>query len=212
MITLVVAEDHHVVRAGICALLNQEPNFTILCEVADGAQVQKATQQHQPTLLLLDAHMPNHNVLRTTKSLVEAMPGLKIVILSAYRRQEYVVGLLDVGAVGYVLKDDPPADLIQAIYSVAQGGRWLSPRVLDVLLQSAQRDATKDAQPLTARECETLILMASGYRNAQIAQSLTVTEQTVKNYVGRIMDKLGVETRVEAVLWAIKHQLVALDE
>ena len=132
-------------------------------------------------------------------------PAVRILVLSAYKRKEYVVGLLGAGAIGYVLKDDPPESLAQAVRAVFQGRPWLSPRVAQVLVRSASATDQAPRDELTEREVEVLRWMASGLKNDRIAETLCISEQTVKNHVRSIYSKLGVETRVEAVLYAIGH-------
>jgi DNA-binding NarL/FixJ family response regulator len=124
-------------------------------------------------------------------------------VLSAYERSEYIVGLVRAGAAGYVLKHDSSDMLVTAVRAVAQGEGWLSPRVADILVRSVRNYDEKPDAKLTEREVDVLRLMARGQRNDEIAEALFITNQTVKNHVRRIFRKLGVETRVDAVLYAI---------
>lgn len=213
-IDLVLAEDHHVVRAAIAALLQNEPDIDVIGEVADASMLIDVVEALNPKVLVLDAHIPGHRVIETTRLLRRRCPAVQVLVLSAYDRREYVVGLLGAGAAGYVLKDDPAEALIQAVRVVAQGGRWISPRVTHVLAQAVGGDDLQSSDQLTERENDVLQLMAAGARNDEIAEMLSITGQTVKNYVRSIFRKLGVETRVEAVLYAIDQGLVrqAIDE
>jgi DNA-binding NarL/FixJ family response regulator len=208
-IRVVLAEDHHVVRAALVSFLAQEEDIEVVGEVADGRALLETVRHLQPDVLVLDAHMPGHQVLKTAKAILAQQPTPRILVLSAYARREYVVGLLKAGASGYVLKDDPQEALIQGIRAVVQGRRWVSSRVMEVLVDSAGSLEYPATDELTKREAEVLELMARGYRNNQIAATLHVTEQTVKNYVRSIRQKLGAQTRVEAVLYAIDHGLVS---
>ncbi|MEW5985224.1 MAG: response regulator transcription factor [Chloroflexota bacterium] len=208
-IQVVIAEDHHVVRAALVSFLAREADLEVVGEVADATTLVETIGRLRPHVLLLDAHMPGHRVLPTAQRLRTLYPAVRILVLSAYARREYIVGLLKAGAAGYILKDDPQETLILGIRSVAQGRRWLSARVMDVLVKSAEQPPEEPAEELTKREVEVLRLMAQGYRNNQIAETLHVTEQTVKNYIRNIFLKLGVETRVEAVLRAIHTGLVS---
>jgi DNA-binding NarL/FixJ family response regulator len=210
-IRIVVAEDHHVVRGALTALLAGEPDIEVIGEIADGTNLIEAVQALKPDVLLLDAHMPGHRVLETVQTLNKINPELHVLVLSAYRRREYVVGLLEVGAAGYMLKDDPQETLIRAVHIVAQGQQWFSPKVMELLVKSAGAHKRELLDELTKREVEVLRLVASGYKNSQIAEAMTVTEQAVKNYIRRIFKKLGVETRVEAVLYALSQNLVSPD-
>jgi DNA-binding NarL/FixJ family response regulator len=210
-IKVILAEDHHVVRAAVAAYLNREQDIEVVGEVSDGEALPAAVAALRPDLLLLDAHMPGHQVIASTRALRRAFPDLRILILSAYDREEYIVGALREGVAGYVLKDDAPEMLIAAIRAVARGGDYLSPRVSNVLLHSLRYADTQSQEELTEREREVLRLMAQGKRNDQIAAELALTTQTVKNYVRAIFRKLGVESRVEAVLFALNAGLAKLE-
>ena len=204
-IRVLIADDHHVVRAAIATFLVKESDIQVVGELAEVHGLMDAVAELRPHVLLLDAHMPGHKVIDTARALREKHPRTRILVLSAYNRKEYVVGLLSAGAVGYVLKDESPETLAQAVRSVARGHKWLSPRVAEVLVSAAARDHDTPLEKLTDREAEGVRLMASGCRNERIAQTLKISEQTVKNHVRSIFAKLGVETRVEAVLYAIAH-------
>lgn len=207
-IRVVLADDHHVVRTAVASFLRQQPDIDVVGEVADAAALLEAVERLQPRVLVLDAHMPGQNVIAVAQQLRSEYPEVKILVLSAYDRREYVVGLLRAGAVGYVLKDDAPEMLIRAVRSVAKGDEWLSPRVVKILMRSVRNPKASALADLTERETEVLTLMARGYKNDEIAESLVITGQTVKNHVNSIFSKLGVDSRVDAVLFAIRHGLV----
>jgi DNA-binding NarL/FixJ family response regulator len=210
-IRVVIAEDHHVVRAAVAAMLTEEPDIEVVGEVAESDALLPTIKRLGPDLLLLDAHMPGHKVVRSARLLRVQYPQMPILILSAYKRREYVVELLKVGAAGYVLKDDTPDMLLQAIRAVARGEEWVSPSVTRVLLTSVRHGDEQPLAELTGREMEVLRLVANGRRNEDIAHTLVITEQTVKNHVRNIFRKLNVETRVEAALYAINQGLVQPD-
>jgi len=205
-IRIVLAEDHHVVRAAIASLLAKEDDIEVVGEIPEAAALVSTVEALRPDVLLLDAHMPGHKVIESARH-----PRVKILVLSAYNRREYVMGLLGAGASGYMLKDDPSESLAAAIRAVAEGRRWLSPRVTELLVSSAAGRERPLVEELTEREAEVLRLMAAGLRNERIAEALEITEQTVKNHVRSIFGKLGVETRVEAVLWAVGQGWVSPD-
>lgn len=207
-IRVVLAEDHHVIRVALASFLAQEQDIVVVGEVADAALLLTTIAQQQPDVLVLDAHMPGHNVLKTAKKLHAEYPNLRILVLSAYARREYVVGLLRAGAAGYILKDDHQETLTQGIRAVARNRRWVSSRIMDILIQSADQEWYEMEEDLTDRETDILRLMAQGSRNQQIAEMLHLTEQTVKNYVRNIFRKLNVTNRVDAVLYALNHGLV----
>lgn len=202
-IRVLLAEDHHVVRAAVASFLANEDDIEVVGEVAEVEGLVETVASLAPDVLLLDAHMPGHNVIETARALNERESAVRILVLSAYKRKEYVVGLLGAGAAGYVLKDDPPESLAQAVRAVASGRPWLSPRVAEVLVKSASGSDDAPLDELTEREVEVLRWMATGMRNDRIAETLSISEQTVKNHVRNIYAKLGAETRVEAVLYAI---------
>lgn len=202
-IKVVLAEDHHVVRTAFAALLAKEPDIEVVGEVANTADLLQTVQDLRPDVLLLDAHMPGGKVITAAKKLREQCPKVQILVLSAYERSEYIVGLVRAGASGYVLKHDSSDMLVTAVRAVAQGEGWLSPRVADILVRSVRNYDERPAAKLTEREVEVLRLMARGHKNDEIGEMLVITMQTVKNHVRRIFRKLGVETRVDAVLYAI---------
>jgi DNA-binding NarL/FixJ family response regulator len=207
-IRVLLVEDHHVVRAAVAAFLSREEDLEIVGEVARAVDLPSTVHRLRPDLLLLDAHMPGHKVVESARELREAYPDMHILVLSAYDRREYVVGLLQAGAAGYVLKDDSPDMLIRAVRAVCNGEEWVSPRVARVLVKSVRNWDQRPSDKLTDREMEVLRLMAEGYKNEEIAAELVITTQTVKNHVTSIFRRLGVESRVEAVLYAINHGMV----
>lgn len=211
-IRVLLAEDHHVVRAALVSFLSQDENILIVGELADTSRLETMIKTCRPDVLLLDAHMPGRPVLETIQILRQQYPDLRIVVLSAYRRREYVVGLIELGAAGYILKDDPQESLIQAIKIAARGQQWFSPRIMDLLIKAEKWQKPQTLHQLTEREKDVLRLLVKGRRNAEIAAELTLTEQTIKNYVRRIYNKLGVNTRVEAVRQTMKQNLLSFDE
>jgi DNA-binding NarL/FixJ family response regulator len=211
-IRVVLADDHHVVRAAIASLLSKEGDIEVVGEVPEAVGLVARVEELEPDVLILDAHMPGHKVIESAHALRVSRPRVRILVLSAYNRREYVVGMLGAGAVGYVLKDDPPETLAAAVRAVAGGKQWLSPRVTQLLVRSANSRDEHLVEELTDREAEVLRLMAAGCKNERIAEALRITEQTVKNHVRNIFGKLEVETRVEAVLWAIAQGWVSPED
>ncbi len=207
-IRVILAEDHHLVRAAVAELLSKEPDIEIVGQVADGYELFGTVKMFQPDVLVLDAKMPGHKVIEATRTMKNDFPRIKTLLLSAHNRREYVVGVLREGAAGYVLKDDAPEMLAQAIRAVFQGKEWISPRVTPVLLRSVRDENESRLNRLTKRETEALTHMARGLKNGEIAQRMVVSRQTVKNYVRAIFSKIEVTSRVEAVLYALKHGLV----
>jgi DNA-binding NarL/FixJ family response regulator len=204
-ISVVLAEDHHVVRTAIAEFLAKEQDIEVVGEVAEGDSLLQEVDRMKPDVLLLDAHMPGREVVESAETIRKRHPQIRILVLSAYDRREYVVGLLKAGAAGYVLKDDSPEMLLRALRAVAHGEEWVSPRVAKQLVESVRRGGKRPQAQLTEREMDVLQLMAAGLKNDEIAGELVITTQTVKNHVRSIFRKLEVETRVEAVLWALNH-------
>lgn len=206
-IRILMAEDHHVVRKAVAAFLNKEADIEVVGEVAHTGHLPETVARLEPDLLLLDANMPGPNIIEMTTMLTEKYPAMQILVLSAFDRREHVVGLLRAGASGYVLKDDEPGQLIEAVRTVARGQEWLSPRVARILLRS-MRNGRREKPRLTRREMDVLRLMVAGANNDAIASELVISTYTVKNHVRNIFRKLEVETRVEAVVAAINQGLV----
>lgn len=211
VIRIMLAEDHHVVRDAVAALLNKEADMRVVGEVADGKELAAEVARLQPDLLVMDAQMPHHQPVAAAKSLQQRFPQVRILVLSAYDLPEYVVGLLQAGVAGYVLKDDPSEMLVRAVRTIAQGDDWVSPQAAQILVESVRAQEGTAVTELTPREKDVLELVALGHRNQEIAAELVISEQTVKNHVSNIFSKLGVDTRVEAALYAIAHRLVSTE-
>lgn len=211
-IKVVLAEDHHMVRTAIAALLNREPDIEVVAEISDGHRLVEEIERVRPDLLLMDAQMPHHKPVEVTEILCQKMPELHILILSAYDLQEYVVGLLKAGAAGYVLKNDRSERLVEAVRTVVEGREWVSPQATQVLIESVRNEQLGIVEELTERESEVLQWMARGHTNSEIAEGLIISEHTVKNHVSSIFRKLDIETRVQAVLYAISAELVSTQE
>jgi len=209
-IRIFLADDHAVVRGAVATFLARQPGLQVVGEVGvAGPPLEEALKQLQPDVLLLDANMPGHpiSVIDTVRDLCSYHPRMRVVVLTAYNRREYVVGLVRSGAAGYVLKGDSPEMLLRAIQIVAEGGEWISPSVANLLVEHAREDLATPADLLSERERDVLRAMCRGLTNARIAEELYITEQTVKNHVSSIFNKLGVSTRVEAVLYALNNGL-----
>lgn len=209
-ITVVIAEDHHVMRAALHMWLSREPDLEVVGEVAEGSSLVATVEELRPDVLLMDARMPNHDPIKATEMVRKRCPEVKIVVLSAHPTPYYVVGLLKAGVSGYVLKDDARDALLLALRKVANDEEWVSPRVAGILIESVTENGRSNTAGLTDRELEVLALVAHGYRNERIAEELVISEHTVRNHIHSIFHKLDVQTRVEAVLFAISANLVSL--
>jgi DNA-binding NarL/FixJ family response regulator len=209
VIHVVVADDHPIVRSGICSELARHSDIRVVGEAVNGDESLALAMNLRPDVLLLDINMPGLQAVKVVRLLRGQLPMIHVVVLSAYGDEEHVIALLSAGAGGYVLKDEKPAIIVDAIRAAMRGTLWLSPRVAQAVSHAVER-AVEDApeKTLTPRELEVLRMMARGMDNQKIAESLSVTEATVKFHVGHIYDKLGVKSRIEAVLYAMRRALV----
>lgn len=212
-IRVLIADDHPVVRAGIKTMLEKETDLCVVGEIAEGDRVEALTCQWRPDVLLLDVNMPGLDPVSVTRYLREQYPALNILVLTAYDDDAYVTGLLSAGATGYLLKEEALDTLVTAIRAVARGESWLSQRVAGRLARKAVAPAqAAQAEPLTPREQEVLRLLALGLGNDEIAETLFIAKRTVQNHVSNIYGKLGLDSRAEAVLYAIRHGIVEVSE
>ena len=209
MIRVCVVEDQMLVRQGIQTLLGLVDDIEVVAEAVDGEQAIDLIPQLKPDVVLLDMHLPRLSgldVLRTLSGSAALPPTL---ILTTFDDDELVIGGLQAGARGFLLKDVSLERLTAAIRALAEGGTWIQPALTERLLQHRHRLATdfpsaEPREPLSSRELETLRLMARGYNNREIAEALAITEGTAKNYVSSILAKMGVRDRTRAVLKALE--------
>jgi DNA-binding NarL/FixJ family response regulator len=214
-IRAVIADDHPVVRAGVVSLLSKEPDIQVVAEIGDGHQVEHLTAQAAPDVLVLDVNMPGLDPIDITRRLAGQHPHLRILVLTAFDDEAYVTGLLSAGATGYLLKEEALDTLVAAIRAVARGESWLSQRVAGRLARKAigaGQSRSTDPELLTPREREVLRLLALGLSNHGIAEKLVITKRTVQNHVSAIYGKLGLASRAEAMLYAIRHGIVDVQE
>ncbi len=214
-IRVVIADDHPVVRAGIVSMLSKEPDISVIGEIGDGSQVERLTARSVPDVLVLDVNMPGLDPAAATRHLTEQHSHMRVLVLTAYDDEAHVTGLLSAGATGYLLKEEALDTLVAAIRAVAKGESWLSQRVAGRLARRAITPAparATETEPLTPREREVLRLLALGLSNDEIGEKLFITKRTVQNHVSAIYGKLGLASRAEAVLYAIRHGMVDVSE
>ena len=209
-IRLLVADDHPMLREGLVAVLGTQPDFEVVGEAADGEDVVRLAGEVRPDVILLDLEMPNVDGVEALRRLREAGSTAQTVVFTAYDTDERVLGALRAGARGYLLKGASRADIFSAIRAVNAGGSLLGPNVTNRLLGRLGEDP-ESANPLTPREVDVLALLARGLKNAEIAESLFISERTVKFHVGSILAKLGASNRTEAVTVAAQRNLVQLN-
>jgi DNA-binding NarL/FixJ family response regulator len=208
MIRVLLAEDHPVVRTGLEELLGSEEGIEVVGSFGDGAQAVESIATLDPDVILLDISMPVMTGIEATRRILELRPDARIVILTASAERDRIVEAVDAGALGYLLKDAAPADLIEGIRTAARGEAPLDPKVARELL--LDRRATS-APELTAREREVLALVGEGLANKVIAQRLEISEKTVKAHLTRVYERIGVSDRTQAALWAGRHGYTAKD-
>jgi DNA-binding NarL/FixJ family response regulator len=207
-ITVVVADDHPIVRDGIRQELAKHPDLRILGEATSGDEALQLTRELRPAVLLLDINMPGQRAPQVARAVAGLEHPPRILVLSAYGDIEIVLEMMKAGVTGYVLKDEDPSRIVEGIRAVAAGETWLSAAVSHGIARGAIRSLRSGPQPkLTSREEQVLGLMARGISNDKIAGELSLTIGTVKNHVSNIYLKLGVRSRAEAVAWAWQHGL-----
>jgi NarL family two-component system response regulator LiaR len=214
IIRILIVDDHAVVRKGIQALLATEPSLEVIGEAEDGLQAVTLFEELKPDVLLLDLLMPNMSGIEVIKDLKGKYTDVKILVLTSFAADEQVFPAIKAGALGYLLKDTQPEDLIEAIRQVYQGESSLSPsvarKVLEEVFQPGDKPLSPD--PLTKREVEVLQVLAKGKSNREIGEILSITEATVRTHVSNILAKLHLASRTEAALYAIKEGMAKLDE
>ncbi len=207
-IRVLIADDHPVVRSGIQTELTYHPDIEVVGEAVNGDEAVKLAETLHPDVLLLDINMPGLKAAPLVRRLREQSSRPHVLVLTAYGDLEYVLGMLQAGAEGYLLKDEDPAAIAEGIRAVSQGRTWLSSAVAASIVQHKAEDAPLPKEVLSGRELEILRLMAQGFSNTQIAERLVLAEGTVKNHVSTLYAKLGFNSRAEAVAWAWQHNLI----
>lgn len=208
-IRIVVADDHPVVLDGLVAILGTQPDFEIVGTAANGREVVERAAALHPDVLLLDLEMPEMDGVEALKTLRGQGVATRVIVFTAFDTDERILGAVQAGAEGYLLKGAPREELFEAIRVVNGGGSLLQPIVMSKLLRHiSQRDDDKGVEPLSPREREVLQLMARGLQNKEIAAELVISERTVKFHVSSILGKLGAGNRTEAVTMALQQGLI----
>ncbi|HEY1712589.1 MAG TPA: response regulator transcription factor [Solirubrobacteraceae bacterium] len=214
-IRVLIADDQSMVRAGFRMLLSGEDDIDVVAEASTGLEAVAKAGRFDPTVILMDIRMPELDGLQATRRILAADGSARILILTTFGLDEYVYEALGAGASGFVLKDDPPEQLIAAIRIVAAGDALLSPaitkRVIKQFVRTAHPAPPKELDDLTAREHDILRLIASGLSNQEIATELYISETTVKTHVTHILAKLGLRDRVQAVVLAYQSGVIGAD-
>jgi DNA-binding NarL/FixJ family response regulator len=214
-VRVLVADDQSMVRAGFRRLLADEPDIDVVAEADNGIEAVEKAARFAPAVVLMDIRLPQLDGIEATRRILTANPAARILILTTFDLDEYVYEALRAGASGFVLKDDPPEQLIAAIHTVAAGDALLSPaitkRVIKQFVRLPHPTPPKELDELTAREREIFGLIANGLSNAEIGQQLYISETTVKSHVTHVFQKLNVRDRVQAIVLAYQTGLVEPD-
>ncbi len=200
-IRVLLADDHPLVRSGIRATLAYENHIDVVGEATNGAEVQTLCAQLRPELLILDLSMPGPSPLETIGAVRTLIPELRVLILSAYDDEAYVRSVMNVGVDGYLLKDEATEALVRAITAISQGGTWFSRVVIQKFVDARYEPSVT----FTPRELALISGIAQGWDNRKMALEYDLAEQTVRNYISKLYDKVGVRSRSEAVVWARTH-------
>ena len=211
-IRIVVADDHPLVRCGIRAALARDESMEVVAEAQDGDKALQMVREHNPDLLLLDVSMPGLAYDEVVRQARETQPALKTLILTVHDEDAYVRRLAAVPISGYMLKDEAPESLLQAVRVIQQGATWFSQSVARKMMSSWSDPRGRNEQDpgLSPREREILAEIAHAEDNLAIAHKLNLAEQTVRNYVSTLYHKIGVTTRVGAAVWAREHGVIPL--
>jgi NarL family two-component system response regulator LiaR len=213
-IRVLIADDHAILRKGIRALLGTEPDIDVVGETADGLETVAQAKTLHPDVILMDLVMPKMDGIEATRQIAAEQPDVRILVLTSFAADDKVFPAIKAGALGYILKDSGPAELVQAIHQVYQGQPSLEPSIALKMLQELshppQRPPTPE--PLSEREMEVLRLLAQGKSNREIADQLVITELTVRTHVSNILGKLHLASRTQAALYALKEGLASLDD
>jgi DNA-binding NarL/FixJ family response regulator len=214
-IRIILVDDQELVRTGFRMVLDAQPDMTVVGEAADGLEAVEAASAHQADVMIMDARMPRLDGVAATRRIRQAGDLPRVLMLTTFDLDEYAFAALKAGASGFLLKDVPPDELLFAIRAVHSGDAVVAPsttrRLIDRFAPMLPADAapgTPDLGELTERERQVLILVAQGLSNAELAKQLFVSEATVKTHVGRILAKLGLRDRVQAVVYAYENGLV----
>ena len=206
-ITIVLADDHSVVRSGLRMLLEAEPDIEVLAEAGDVDAARRYTLGHKPTVLVLDLNMPGGSSLEAIPKIPELSPGTSVVVLTMQEDPAFAREALRAGARGYVLKHAAGTELVQAIRTAAGGGTWLNPD-LGARMAATPDGPTGALAALSERELEVLRLIALGHTNNEIAEQLCLSVRTIESHRAHIQQKLGVSTRSKLVRYALEHDLI----
>jgi DNA-binding NarL/FixJ family response regulator len=211
MIHILLVDDHPIVREGLRAVLEVQPDFSVIGEAGSGAEAVDRILQLRPDVILLDLHMPDMDGVEVLRQIHAEQPDARVIVFTAFDTDERILSAVQAGVQGYLLKGAPREELFNAIRVVHEGGSLLQPVVASKLLRQVSAGYHPDVPPLTEREMEVLRLLATGALNKEIAHDLAISERTAKFHVSSIMNKLGATNRTEAVSIAAGRGLIRMD-
>jgi NarL family two-component system response regulator LiaR len=213
-IRVLVVDDHAIVRKGIRALLAEIKGIEVIGEARDGQEAMDQVDALHPDVILMDLVMPGVDGIEATRQIAADGASPRILVLTSFAGDDKVFPAIQAGALGYLLKDSEPADLVEAIHQVHRGEPSLQPSIAQKVLNELRRPSVRPPtpDPLTDREVEVLRMVAKGLNNPEIAQRLTITEATVRTHVSNILGKLHLANRVQATLYALQEGITSLDD
>jgi len=213
-IRILVADDHPIVRKGLYTLISSEPDLEWVGEAADGVEVVEQALALRPDIILMDMMMPRQDGVAAVRQIKANYPQVGILIITSFSEDDKIFPAIKAGALGYLLKDSAPQELLRAIYDVFNGKPSLHPTIALKLMQEIQQPSPlpPTTEPLTEREAEILKFIAQGLTNQEIAAQLGVSERTIGNHVGNILSKLHLANRTQAALYALKKGLASLND
>lgn len=213
--TVILIDDHTVLRDGLKLLLSLERNMDVVGEAGTGLEGVALAERFQPNVVVTDVSLPDVDGVEVTRLLRARVPETRVLVLTVHDEDRYVVALLDAGASGYLLKNAAGDDLVEAIRAVASGKPWIQPQVARRLIEARRDESTRRKsglealiEPLTARERDVLVLLSGAASNREIAEALGISPRTVETHLANVYGKLAVRGRTEAMLWAIREGVV----
>jgi DNA-binding NarL/FixJ family response regulator len=212
-IRVLVVDDHDLFRAGLASLLNAREGIEVVAQASGGRMGVRLAEELQPDVVLMDVRMPDIEGPEATREILERHPGTRVVALTVVSDEADVAAVVEAGACGFLAKDTPIDGVVLAVRAAANGVAWLSPRAAEVVLGRVRRDGSdqeRDAdgiEELSSRELEVLSLIAQGKENAEIAHELGISPRTAKNHVSNILAKLGLPSRIQAAIYAVRRGL-----
>lgn len=213
-VRILIADDHAIVREGLRTLISSEPGMELVGEAADGVEAVAKARSLRPDVVLMDLMMPRKNGLEAIREIKQENPDIRILVLTSFAEEDQVFPAIRSGALGYLLKDSSPQQLLQAIYDVYRGESSLHPSIALKLIRELNQpsDLPPAEHPLTEREVMVLKLVAQGLNNQEIADRLVISEWTVRTHVRNILSKLHLANRTLATLYALREGIVHLDQ